>query len=50
MKIILLLMSLFISLPALSNGATDWKLGFQKPASDHMQNIFDLHNFVLIMT
>ena len=49
MKIILLLMSLFISLPVLSNGATDWQLGFQKPASDHMQNIFDLHNFVLIM-
>ena len=49
MKIILLLISIFISLPVLSNGATDWQLGFQKPASDHMQNIFDLHNFVLIM-
>ena len=49
MKIILFLMSLFISLPVLSNGATDWQLGIQKPASDHMQNIFDLHNFVLIM-
>ena len=49
MKIILFLTSLFTSLPVLSNGATDWQLGFQKPASDHMQNIFDLHNFVLIM-
>ena len=49
MKIILFLISLFISLPALSNGAIDWQLGFQKPASDHMQNIFDLHTFVLIM-
>ncbi|MDC0057624.1 cytochrome c oxidase subunit II [Pelagibacteraceae bacterium] len=49
MKIIPLLISVFISLPVLSNGATDWQLGFQKPASDHMQNIFDLHNFVLIM-
>ena len=49
MKIILFLTSLFTSLPALSNGAIDWQLGFQKPASEHMQNIFDLHNFVLIM-
>ena len=49
MKIIIFLISIFTSLPALSNGAIDWQLGFQKPASDHMQNIFDLHNFVLIM-
>ena len=49
MKIILFLTSLFTSLSALSNGATDWQLGFQEPASSHMQNIFDLHNFVLIM-
>ena len=49
MKLILFSISLFFSLPALSNGAIDWQLGFQKPASDHMQNIFDLHNFVLIM-
>jgi len=49
MKIILFIISLFISLPVLSNGATDWQLGFQKPGSAHMQNIFDLHNFVLIM-
>ena len=49
MKIILFIISLFTSLPALSNGAIDWQLGFQKPASDHMQNIFDLHTFVLIM-
>ena len=49
MKIILFFVSIFISLPALSNGASDWQLGFQKPGSGHMQNIFDLHNFVLIM-
>ena len=49
MKIIFFLISVFTCLPALSNGAIDWQLGFQKPASDHMQNIFDLHNFVLIM-
>ena len=49
MKIIVFLISIFTSLPALSNGAIDWQLGFQKPASNHMQNIFDLHNFVLIM-
>ena len=49
MKIIVFLISIFTSLPALSNGAIDWQLGFQKPASEHMQNIFDLHNFVLIM-
>ena len=49
MKTILFLISLFICLPVLSNGAIDWQLGFQKPASEHMQNIFDLHNFVLIM-
>ena len=49
MKIIIFIISIFSSLPALSNGAIDWQLGFQKPASDHMQNIFDLHNFVLIM-
>ena len=40
---------LFTSLPVLSNGAIDWQLGFQEPGSGHMQNIFDLHNFVLIM-
>ena len=49
MKIILFLTLLFTSLPVLSNGAIDWQLGFQEPGSGHMQNIFDLHNFVLIM-
>ena len=49
MKIFLFLVSIFISLPVLSNGATDWQLGFQEPASPVMQSVFDLHNFVLIM-
>ena len=49
MKIFLCLITLFISMPALSNGATDWQLGFQEPASPVMQGVFDLHNFVLIM-
>ena len=49
MKIFLSLITLFISMPALSNGATDWQLGFQEPASPVMQGVFDLHNFVLIM-
>ena len=49
MKIIVFLISIFTSLPALSNGAIDWQLGFQKPASDVMRNVYDLHNFVLIM-
>ena len=49
MKIIFFLFLIFASFPALSNGATDWQLGFQKPASDVMRNVYDLHNFVLIM-
>ena len=49
MKIIIYLISLFISSSAFSNQATDWQLGFQKPASPVMQTVFDLHNFVLIM-
>ena len=32
-----------------ANGISDWQLGFQKPASDVMRNVYDLHNFVLIM-
>ncbi|MDC0624628.1 cytochrome c oxidase subunit II [Alphaproteobacteria bacterium] len=49
MKILLILITIFISMPVLSNGATDWQLGFQEPASPVMQGVFDLHNFVLIM-
>ena len=49
MKIFLFIVSIFISLPVFSNGATDWQLGFQEPASPVMQGVFDLHNFVLIM-
>ena len=32
-----------------ANGISDWQLGFQTPASDVMRNVYDLHNFVLIM-
>ena len=32
-----------------ANGISDWQLGFQTPASDVMLNVYDLHNFVLIM-
>ena len=49
MKLIITSIFLLISIPALANGITDWQLGFQEPASGVMQNIFDLHNFVLIM-
>ena len=49
MKFITTSIFLFISLPVFANGITDWQLGFQEPASGVMQNIFDLHNFVLIM-
>ena len=49
MKIIIYIILLFINSSAFSNQATDWQLGFQKPASPVMQTIFDLHNFVLIM-
>ena len=49
-------MKFLISIPILlsssivfASGIADWQLGFQEPASAHMQNIFDLHNFVLIM-
>ena len=49
MKIIIYSISLLISSSAFSNQATDWQLGFQKPASPVMQTVFDLHNFVLIM-
>ena len=49
MKIFSIITSVLISTTALSNGATDWQLGFQDPASPVMQNVFELHNFVLIM-
>ena len=42
MKIFLILITIFISMPVLSNGATDWQLGFQEPASPVMQGVFDL--------
>ena len=49
MKLIISSIFLLTSIPALANGITDWQLGFQEPASGVMQDIFDLHNFVLIM-
>ena len=39
----------FIASVSSANGISDWQLGFQKPASDVMRNVYDLHNFVLIM-
>ena len=48
MKIILLLISLFTSLPALSNGAIDWQLGFQKAASESMREIVAFHDKLLL--
>jgi cytochrome c oxidase subunit 2 len=49
MKLLIFLTLTVISLPAFSNQATEWQLGFQQPASPVMQTVFDLHNFVLIM-
>ena len=43
--------ALFLLTPVslLANEPADWQLGFQTPASDVMRNVYDLHNFVLIM-
>ena len=49
MKKILLFILSFFTFPIFASEINDWQLGFQEPASKHMQNIFDLHNFVLIM-
>ena len=49
MKVFILLVYIFLSSSAFSNGIVDWQLGFQQPASGVMQNVYDLHNFVLIM-
>ena len=43
MKLILTTFIVFLGLPVLANGITDWQLGFQEPASGHMQNIRSLN-------
>ena len=49
MRILSFITVTFISFTSSANGISDWQLGFQKPASDVMRNVYDLHNFVLIM-
>ena len=49
MRILSFITVTFIALTSSANGISDWQLGFQKPASDVMRNVYDLHNFVLIM-
>ena len=49
MRILSFIIVTFIALASSANGISDWQLGFQKPASDVMRNVYDLHNFVLIM-
>jgi len=49
MRILTLLSILFISKSALAKEPYDWQLGFQKPSSDVMRSVLELHDFVLIM-
>ena len=49
MKILPILLSIFMTTKVMADGISEWQLGFQQPASQVMQNVFDLHNFVLIM-
>ena len=49
MRILSFITATFITSALSANGISDWQLGFQKPASDVMRNVYDLHNFVLIM-
>ena len=49
MRIITLLFTFFISKFALAKEPYDWQLGFQKPSSDVMRSVLELHDFVLIM-
>ena len=49
MRILSFITATFITFTSSANGISDWQLGFQTPASDVMRNVYDLHNFVLIM-
>ena len=49
MRNLYLFITLLTSFGASAKVASDWQLGFQQPASDVMRNVYDLHNFVLIM-
>ena len=49
MKILPIILSIFMTTKVMADGISEWQLGFQQPASQVMQNVFDLHNFVLIM-
>ena len=49
MRFVSFIITTFITFASSANGVSDWQLGFQKPASDVMRNVYDLHNFVLIM-
>ncbi len=49
MRILSFIIGTFIASTSSANGISDWQLGFQTPASDVMRNVYDLHNFVLIM-
>ena len=49
MRILSFITVTFIAFASSANGISDWQLGFQTPASDVMRNVYDLHNFVLIM-
>ena len=49
MRILSILSIFFISKFALAKEPYDWQLGFQKPSSDVMRSVLELHDFVLIM-
>ena len=49
MRIVILILTFFISKSASSNAPYDWQLGFQEPASQVMRSVLELHDFVLIM-
>ena len=47
-KILLIILSFFISVAALADQPKDWQLGFQNPASDGMRDIVNFHNNLLL--
>ncbi len=49
MRVQTLLFILFTPKIALAKEPYDWQLGFQKPSSDVMRSVLELHDFVLIM-
>ena len=47
-KILLIILSFFITLEVFANQPKEWQLGFQNPASDSMRDIVSFHNNLLL--